>query len=49
MCGAWPRQTHVSVFLVVVLAAVMLAGVHHCHLWAQDEPREAEIARGNSG
>lgn len=40
-----PRETRVSIFLVVVLATIMLAGVHHSYLWAPDEPREAEIAR----
>jgi 4-amino-4-deoxy-L-arabinose transferase-like glycosyltransferase len=40
-----PPPRHVSVFLVIFVGAVMMSGIRHPYLWAQDEPREAEIAR----
>lgn len=36
---------NVSLFLIAVVVAAMITGVHHGYLFGPDEPREAEIAR----
>jgi 4-amino-4-deoxy-L-arabinose transferase-like glycosyltransferase len=43
--GITTMNRNMSLFLIAVVVAAMITGVHHGYLFGPDEPREAEIAR----